>query len=225
MMATYLLRTLQIVDSLFPVGAFAYSDGLESAAAGGRVQDAASLAGWLHHVLYGVFAPCEGLALLKCMRAMEKKDWAKVREIDEELTALKPASATRAASKSVGKSLISTYASIVEDGSFARVPAGPEQCNAPVAYAAVFHHRGIDCSQALLAFGYARLAAVVSAGLRLAAIGQQQGQAVLARALDRLPEVTEHILANEAEPLRSFSPLMDIQQMNHRYLYSRLYRS
>jgi urease accessory protein len=225
MTAAQLVRTLQIVDSLFPVGAFAYSDGLESAAASGRVHDAKSLAGWLHHVLYGVFAPCEGLALLKCMRAMEKKDWAKVRELDEELTALRPASATRAAGKSIGKSLIATYASIADDGSFAALTAGLDYGNAAVAYAAVFHHRGIDCREALLAFGYARLATVVSAGLRLAAIGQQQGQAALVKVLDRLPDVTELILKNEADPLRSFSPLMDVQQMNHRYVYSRLFRS
>ena len=29
----------------------------------------------------------------------------------------------------------------------------------------------------------------------------------------------------EGEPLRSFNPLLDIQQMNHRYVYSRLFRS
>jgi urease accessory protein len=219
MTAAQLVRTLQIADSLFPVGAFAYSDGLESAAASARVRDAASLARWLDHVLHGVFAPCEGLALLKCMRAMERKDWAMIRQIDEELTALKPASATRAAGKSVGKSLIATYAALVEDGSL------PAHYNAPVAYGVVFHHRGIECRDALLAFGYARLAAVVSAGLRLAAIGQQQGHAALAGVLDRLPDVTQVILDNEAEPLRSFSPMMDIQQMNHRYIYSRLFRS
>ena len=32
-------------------------------------------------------------------------------------------------------------------------------------------------------------------------------------------------LDNVREPLRSFSPILDIQQMNHQYLYSRLFRS
>jgi urease accessory protein UreF len=27
------------------------------------------------------------------------------------------------------------------------------------------------------------------------------------------------------EPLRAFSPVLDIQQMNHQYVYSRLFRS
>ena len=46
-----LAHILQLTDSLFPVGGFAYSDGLESAAAGKRVHDASSLAGWLDHFI------------------------------------------------------------------------------------------------------------------------------------------------------------------------------
>ena len=47
----------------------------------------------------------------------------------------------------------------------------------PVAYAMVFTHRGIaEHAAGLLAFGYNRLAGMVSASLRLISIGQQQGQ-------------------------------------------------
>ena len=66
---------------------------------------------------------------------------------------------------------------------------------------------------------------MVSAGLRLISIGQQQGQALLTRSIERLPAAVDRILQMEGEPLRSFSPMMDIQQMNHRYVYSRLFRS
>jgi urease accessory protein len=222
--ANQFVRTLQIADSMFPVGAFAYSDGLEAAVAGGGVYDAASLAGWLDHLLDSVFATCDGPALLKCMRALDKGDWTAIAAIDEELTALKPASAARASSRSIGRSLIATYAAIIEDRSFAASLAGLD-LNAPVAYAAVFQHRGVECGDALLAYGYARMASVVSAGLRLVAVGQQKGQSILAAALERLPAVTDVILENEADPIRSFSPLMDIQQINHRYAYSRLFRS
>jgi len=40
-----------------------------------------------------------------------------------------------------------------------------------------------------------------------------------------LPSAVERILDMKDEPLRSFSPMLDIQQMNHRYVYSRLFRS
>jgi urease accessory protein len=221
-----LAHILQLMDSLFPVGAFAYSDGLESAAAGKLVHDASSLAGWLDHFIDAVFVPCEGLALLKCMRAAEQKDWGTIRSIDEELTALKPAAATRAGSRSVGKRLLTTYGAIAgRDIPFLSSGTTLPHCNAPVAYALALSHRGVGCGDALVAFGYVRLAGIVSAALRLVALGQQQGQALLTRAIDHLLPAAERVLRMEDEPLRSFGPHLDIQQMNHRYLYSRLFRS
>jgi urease accessory protein len=225
MTSAQFVRTLQLVDSMFPVGAFAYSDGLESAAASGRVHDVNTLSSWLEHFLRSVFVPCEGLALLKCIQAIERRDWKAVRDIDEELTALRPASATRASSKSIGKSLLTTYQSVTEDDSFSDFSGGLTQCNAAVAYAAVFCHRGLDCRESLLAFGYLRLAGIVSASLRLISIGQQQGQKILSKALDCLPAAVDAIMNTPTAPLRSFSPVVDSIQMSHRHLYSRIFRS
>jgi urease accessory protein len=217
--------SLQFTDSLFPVGSFAYSDGLESAATAGLVRDAASLGRWLDHFLDSVFVPCDGLALLKCARSARIADWAAIRTIDEELTALKPSRAVRSSSLSIGKRLLTTYASIFQAGLSSPFIQILPHCNAPVAYGLVFSDRGFADRDALLAFGYTRMAGIVSAGLRLIAVGQQQGQALLAEALDRLPAAVDAILNMEAEPLRAFGPTLDIQQMNHRYVYSRLFRS
>src|SRR5262249_10350913 len=113
MTAAQLVHTLQLVDSFFPVGAFAYSDGLETAAANKLIRDGRGLEGWLKHYIEAVFEPCDGLALLKCVRAAERGDWAAIHEIDEELTALKPSAAVRASSRSVGKRLFATYSGLV----------------------------------------------------------------------------------------------------------------
>ena len=219
------IHGLQITDSFFPVGAFAYSDGLETAAAGGRVYDAPSLGHWMDHFLEGVFVPCEGLALVKCMLALQAGDSDTLRRVDQELTAIRPARAVRVSSTGVGKRLLSLYGSICGDehfsGSARRLPHG----NAAAAYALVFFHGRLAEREAVLAFGYNRLAGIVSAGLRLISIGQQQGQMLLTRAIDRLPDAADRIIRMADEPLRSFSPVLDIQQMNHQYLYSRLFRS
>ena len=220
-----LLQTLQLMDSFFPVGAFAYSDGLETAAADGRVSDAASLQEWMGHFLDAVFVPCEGLALVKSMTALERSDHDALRNLDTELTAIRPASAVRAASTGVGKRLLAAYTAICTDGRFTALAELLPQGNAATAYGLVFFHRGIQKREAALAFGYNRLAGMVSAGLRLISIGQQQGQTLLTRGIERLPSAVDRILEMEDEPLRSFSPMMDIQQMNHRYVYSRLFRS
>jgi len=221
----HFIRGLQLTDSFFPVGAFAYSDGLETAVAGGRVHDAITLGEWMEHFLEAVFVPCEGLALVKCMLALKAGEWETLRHIDEELTAIRPAGAVRAASTGIGKRLLSLYA-VMYGGEYSRWDTITlPQSNAAAAYAVVFFHCGIEERHAALAFGYNRLAGIVSAGLRLISLGQQQGQTLLAKTLDRLPHAVEQILRMKDEPLRSFNPQLDIHQMNHQYVYSRLFRS
>jgi urease accessory protein len=219
------IHSLQLTDSFFPVGAFAYSDGLETAASSGLVHDAASLTEWMDHFLEAVFIPCEGLALVKCMMAMKADDFESLQNIDEELTAIRPAAAGRAASTGVGKRLLSLYASICGDDAFGSLAARLVHGNAAAAYAIVFFHRGLAERDAALAFGYNRLAGMVSAGLRLISIGHQQGQRILTRTIDRLPAAADRIMQMTDEPLRAFSPALDVQQMNHQYVYSRLFRS
>ena len=68
------VHALQLSDSFFPVGAFAYSDGLETAVSNGTVHDADSLKVWMNHFLSSVFLPCDGLALLKCAEAFRRGD-------------------------------------------------------------------------------------------------------------------------------------------------------
>ena len=219
------IHGLQLTDSFFPVGAFAYSDGLETAAAGGEVHDAASLCEWMNHFVEGVFIPCEGLALVKGMRALKAGESDVLARLDEELTALRPAAEIRAASTSLGKRLLSLYSSICGDEQFPEVAGLLPHGNAPLAYALVFFHRGIAEHEAALAFGYNRLAGMVSAGLRLISIGHQQGQQLLSQTIERLPAAVDRIMEMVDEPVRSFNPRLDIQQMNHQYVYSRLFRS
>ena len=220
-----LLHTLQLVDSFFPVGAFAYSDGLETAAAAGRIHDGSSLNDWIDHYLNNVFVPCDGLALLQCAEAMQRGDVVRIQSIDEELTAIKPSAAMRKASRSVGRRMLATYSGICGDSGFAVFANTLLHANAPVAYAAVLTHRGIESRDAVLVFGYTRLAGMVSAALRLIALGQQQAQELLADGLEKLPAAVEHIASMRTDALRSFGPFMDIEQMNHRYVYSKLFRS
>lgn len=219
------IHSLQLTDSFFPVGAFAYSDGLETAATAGLVPDAASLTEWMDHFLEAVFIPCEGPALVKCMLAVKTGDFNTIRHIDEELSAIRPAAAGRAASTGVGKRLLSLYTSICGDETFPSLAETLPHGNAAAAYAVVFFHRGLAERDAVLAFGYNRLTGIVSAALRLISIGHQQGQLLLTKTIDRLPAAADRIMQLRDEPLRSFGPVLDIQQMNHQYVYSRLFRS
>src|SRR5689334_13635298 len=148
-----LIRTLQVIDSSFPVGAFAYSDGLETAATSGRVHDMSSLGEWMDHFLNSVFVPCEGLALVKCMHALEHDDDDTLCRIDEELTAIRPAAEVRAASTGVGKRILALHSAIQNHPGEWKDTVLP-QTNAAAAYAVVFFRCGLDEREGALAFGY-----------------------------------------------------------------------
>jgi urease accessory protein len=225
MPALELVRLLQLSDSLFPVGAYAYSDGLEAAVQSRRITTAADLDGWLAHFVRHVFVASEGRALFQGCRALVEDDWDTLVRLDCELTALRPAAAARASSSAIGRRCLKTCLTTFDDPAFAAADARLPHANAAVAYAVVSHCLGVAPRDAMLAFGYTRLAGYVSAALRLMPIGQHQGQIALRRAADLLPAAVDEIVEHADEPLRSFSPWVDVCQMNHRHLYSRLFRS
>jgi len=225
MTAMELVRLLQLSDSLFPVGAYAYSDGLEAAVQSRRVVTAADLDGWLAHFVRHVFAASEGRALFQGWRALVDDDWATLVRIDGELTAVRPAAAARAGSSAIGRRYLKTCLTTFGDPAFADAQSRLPEANAPVAFAVVAHRLRVTPRDALVAFGYTRLAGFVSAALRLMPLGQQQGQISLRHAADLLPATIDEIVQHADAPLCSFSPGFDVCQMNHRHLYSRLFRS
>jgi urease accessory protein UreF len=70
----------------------------------------------------------------------------------------------------------------------------------------VFNHCGLGVRDAVLAFGYNRLTGIVSTSLRLMSIGQQQGQLLLAKSIERLPDAADRMALAVAIPFRKADP-------------------
>jgi len=223
-----LLQILQLSDGLFPIGAFGFSDGLETAVYQEAIVDADDVCVWLEHYVDRVFLDSEGPALLETMAAFPC-DWKRIERVDRELTALKPSSETRKSSLSLGLRLLKTCVELYPGRGLEDLLASIEsdRCrgNLAIVHGAVFSVLGIGEREALLAFAYSRLSGATSAALRLARVGQQEMQQVLKDVLARVPEAVDDILERPVQSLSSFVPLMDICQMEHRHLYSRLFRS
>jgi urease accessory protein len=222
-----LLRLLHLCDSLFPIGSFAYSDGLESAVASGLVHGADDLRHWLE-VCHEGFSRLDGPALFAAWAAVGHGDWDAVTATDEEVTAMRSASITRAASRSMGLRLLQMWHELHPDARLERMLAltrtgrlGP---TLPIAFAGVSYSAAIEATDALAGYAYTRLSAAVSAAMRLMAIGQTDAHRLLSRALDRVPSTIDDIVARNPRP-ESFTPALDIAQMTQQYVHSRLFRS
>jgi urease accessory protein len=223
-----------LCDSLFPIGSFAYSDGLESAVSRGLIRDVDALEAWLDVSLEESLGRCDGPAIAIAWSAFEREDWTALAAIDREVTALRPSSAVRTGTRSMGLRLLKTWHVIHPDARLARALGlagrrvlGP---TLPVAFALacstapVAAGSAVALPDALSAFTYTRLAGTISAAMRLMSLGQTDAHQLLGRTLGRVPALVDGIIDRGARP-ESFAPSMDIAQMTQPYVHSRLFRS
>jgi urease accessory protein len=222
------LELLHLCDSLFPIGSFGYSDGLETATASGAVATVDDLREWLDVCVYEPIGRTEGPAVRLAWLAIDNGDFERLMTIDAELNALRPAAAARKSSRAMGQRMLATWRHLHPDG---RLDAVARLADArrigpalPVAFAAASLSAGADVQSSIEAFAYTRLASTISAAMRLMAIGQMDAHALLARALAHVPDVARSIIDREAG-IESFAPAMDIAVMNHQHVHSRLFRT
>ena len=222
-----LLALLHICDSLFPIGGFGYSDGLEAATATGLVQTPADLEAWLDVCLDEVVGRMDGPAVAPCMvrvrpsrlggalraRRRDHGDATVVRDAP-----LEPSHGSQACHDvecSVSRSAADTAARFR--------PYAIDRSRPPIAFGCACASAGIGMRDAGAAFAYTRLASTTSAALRLMRIGQTDAHAQLAKALGRVPIALESMTTRAR--LKSFTPAMDLSAMTQQYLHSRLFRS
>jgi len=222
-----LLALLHLCDSLFPIGGFGCSDGLETATVVGLIETPADLQAWLDVCLDEVVGRMDGPAAVRAWSAFERRDWQALCELDDEITAMRPSSAIRRSTRAMGRRLVTTWSALYPNRWLERLlDLAREQRRGPalpVAFGCVCASAGVGVRDAGAAFAYTRLASTTSAALRLMRIGQTEAHARLATALGRAPMVVE-AMTTRARP-ESFTPAMDISAMAQPYLHSRLFRS
>jgi len=226
-MSGSVVTLLQLCDSLFPVGGFAHSDGLEAATAADAITNVSELTAWMEAVLDGVLACCDGPAVLGAWEAFDTADWPRLGALDDEVHALRPSSAARQASRGMGTRLLRTWQDIRPTPRLARLATdagGRTHLTFPVAFGVVAAAADIGARDAVEGFMYTRLAATVSAAMRLASIGHTEGHRLLSQTLARVPAVAAVIVERRDDP-RSFVPMLDVAAMSQQYVHSRLFRS
>jgi urease accessory protein len=221
------LVLLHLCDSLFPIGAFGYSDGLETATSTGLVQTADDLRAWLEICLEESFGRVDGPAIRQACAAFDREDWPTLDRLDGELTALRPSATARHSSRAMGLRLVTTWHLLYPHPGLEQVLHRGHVRGAgialPVAFACACTSAGIDALSAAAAFAYTRLASTISAAMRLMPVGQTLAHQQLAAVLGRVPMVL-HDMTTDAGA-GPFIPAMDIALMAQPYLASRLFRS
>jgi len=222
-MTDKLVVLLHLCDSLFPIGSFAHSDGLEAATSRQEIQTAIDLRAWVEVTLTETLRRVEGPAVARAWNLVTDKRFQAVEELDDEVYALRPSSTGRESTRAMGSRLLKTWRQIHPDsaGVLSKVRA---QLTLPVAFAAVAASSEIPVGPTVEGFMYTRLAAIVSAAMRLIPMGQHEAHTLLAEALQRVLSVAQAVL-RDGSPLGAFTPVLDVMVMSQQYVESRLFKS
>jgi urease accessory protein len=225
-----LLRLLQLASSTLPVGAYSYSEGLETLAQQDRLPTAACLQDWVQQELtYGVIR-VEAAVMLRSHRATLTQDLATLTHWNRWLTATRETAELRSQSLQMGRSLLRLWQDLADNAT----AAGPidlppsfsdEGCNFAIAFGIVAAAWQIEEQAALLGYLHSWATNLVSAGLKLIPLGQTAGQQLLLELGGAIGPAATTILTLEDDDLASCSWGLSLASMAHETLYSRLFRS
>jgi urease accessory protein len=218
-----LLRLLQIVSPALPIGAFAYSQGLEQAVADGWVTDEAQAADWLLGLLGSSFATLDLPVLARLIGAWRAGDVGAVARWSAWLLACRPTQETRAEDRQLGAALARVLDAIGID------EAAAWNVRSQVTHAAMFAlaaaRFAIPLPDALAGYAFSWAEAVTSAAVRLVPLGQNAGQRLLMAAGEAVRDAVPRALALDDDDLGAAAPGQALASARHETLYSRLFRS
>ena len=211
----------------FPVGAFAYSHGLEWAYEAGDVTDAASLAAWLADLARFGAPRLDAALFAHAFRAAAAADWPALDAVNELAVALAGSAERRLETTAQGAAFRRRRARRLGlrsrwRGSSAR---DGEPLAYPVAVAAAAAGCGMALSRAAEAFVVGQFANLVSAATRLGVVGQTEGLKILAGILPELAALARGASGAPLDDLGACALRSDIAAMRHETQYSRLFRS
>jgi len=210
----------------YPVGAFAYSHGLEWAVEIQDIRDAASLLAWVDDLLHhgGPFA--DAVLLAHAWRALSNGRDDDLAEVAELAAAFSPSRERQMETLNQGDAFMTaTRAAWPAPGLDRLTAAWDGRVAYPVAVGVTAAAHGLPLRPTLVAFLTAVAANLVSSAVRLVPLGQTDGNRVLAGCAATIREVATKVVDVPLERLGGAALRSDIASMRHETQYTRLFRS
>ncbi len=208
------LTLTQWLSPAYPVGAFAYSCGLEGAVDLGQVAEEASLEAWLRDMLHHGAGHGDALFLSAAYRADTPED---VAEVDATARAFAPSrerlQEAAHLGAAFGKITGAVWAQDIDGLTY------------PVAVGRAARLAGLPQDLTTAMYLQAMLSNLLAAAQRLMPLGQSAAQAMLHRLTPLCSAIAVQTAQGDLDTLSSTSFLADIASMHHETQYSRIFRT
>ncbi|MEH6523003.1 urease accessory protein UreF [Sulfitobacter sp.] len=209
-----ILTLAQWFSPAFPIGAFAYSHGLETAIQAGAISNASTLQNWLADVL--AFGSGRNDSIL--LRAAYASDCKQMLIETNDAALAVSSSAERLLETGLQGAAFNTTTTAIWGGEQIAL------CY-PVAVGTAAAQKRIDVDLTCVLYLQAFASNLVSAAVRAVPLGQTDGQSVLATLTPICDQIAKETRRATLDDLHSTAFLSDITAMKHETLQPRIFRS
>jgi urease accessory protein len=205
------MTVMQWMSPAFPIGAFAYSHGLEWAIDKDHVSNGEKLQKWITDLLEYGSLRTDAIFISLILRGHDAK------KMNELSMALCPAGERLLETKLQG----SAFAKVIED--VWQQDIG--ELSLPIAVALAAKNQSIEQDLILPAYLQAFCSNLISAAIRLIPIGQTEGQRIMFELYPTISDLVQTASKSEIDDLNSACFFSDVSAMEHEYLQPRIFKT
>jgi urease accessory protein len=223
------LALQQLLDSALPIGGFSHSFGLETLVQEGRLRTSRQLEEYAAAMLIQSWSTADALIVKAVYRDAPAGDWERLWAVERLVHLQRTASESRSGVEKMGRRLLQLAGSVFPQLDWTPIANAMRdgRCFAshPLVHGFACRQLGIPLDQAAQGYLYTCVVTCVNSALRLMAIGQTEGQALIARLTPLIAEAWAEAAGLEPEEAYSNMPMAEIAMIRHETLYSRLFMS
>jgi urease accessory protein len=217
------LSMLRLGSAALPIGAFAYSQGLETAVARGKIHNLAATVDWLKGLLENALLSSDVPLLARLHRAWTGFDVPQLNYWNHQWRAMRATRELRDEDRQLGASLLRLLARQGIEPTDTRAITGQPTLGLAMSLAAVSW--GLDPLALGATYCFAWVEAQVGAAVRLVPLGQTEAQTAIAFLLPAIATGLTGSLSLEDDEITSTVPGQTLCSALHETLYTRLFRS
>jgi urease accessory protein len=223
------LALLQLADSFFPSGSFTLSHGLEYLVKTKQIKNATDLQTFLQILLLNKIGSCDLVALIHSHRGNKQNNLQQIQNADRQLYSQTLIEKNRQTQQKSGRALLMVAQETWQHENLKtlqqQIRSNQFYCLHPVVFGVVGEIAGVDEQNTALAFLHTFVTGLLGAGIRLGIIGHIQAQKTLIELASDIHQAYQQARTLKITQMWSCTPTIDLAQMQHQQLKTRLFAS